>query len=839
MKKANNKTSWKGNALLMAWIFFLPIFMYGQKGINDSTFNTSDTGNNSIFKGTDNSVKFSVAQSNSKKVVIAGDFTTYNGTPSLRIARLLESGDIDPNFHVGNGLNGTVTGLVMSPDNKVIVIGNFNMYNNQMASGIVRINTNGDKDNNFNTGTGFNGSLTCIALQTDGKILVGGNFTKYNNKDVKGLVRLNKSGTIDNTFNGKDTSYATISKIAVQQDGKIVVGYQNAVIRRLTANGITDGTFPGQSSVFIGHHPQLETMAVRSDGKVLIGGVSFQAINGVDGFLVQLEQNGERDTTFNFPFLYRSWIHTVTIFVNDKILVGGSVNVNPDAHIQTNFIALVEPDGSFNWNFFSVNTSKEIKNVVYTFTADADGRLYVGGFFKELNTYTVNNFTRLEMNGVQDIFFNKTTGANGAIKTMALLPDGKIMIGGNFSAYQYYRRNRIARLLKNGKLDTGFDPSMGANGPVNALALQPDGKVLVGGSFTSFDNRPGSHLVRLDEYGNYDNTFHVFNNWDPNVEINDILVLPDGKIMVGGRFTQIEGLPYQSLVRLNSDGSIDTTYKRAFPFSIIHKLTLLPSGQLLAAGSQSLRVNTDGSIDSTFQELDAAEIFTIALQPDGKIVTGSGGQFVQFSYYGYVNRFNANGTKDTAFTPGITNRANYPLSVQTVGILSNGEILAGGRFAQFNNVNANNVILLDSNGTVDPDFTGDANDAVYTSKILAGKALLGGAFNKYNGVARNGINRVLFFFGLRPQKRILPEDEAPTITDLYVYPNPTAGNVTIDGLQPGNSLIITSVNGSIVHKEIVKHTTQTVDVSSYANGIYFVTRIQNQKIKVERLVVNK
>lgn len=849
MKKKTYRISRMRRLLRLTWIVSLPVLMYGQNGINDSTFNIPDNGNNSVFKGTDNSVKFSVVQSNSRKVVIAGDFTSYNGSPASRIARLLSNGDPDPTFNMGTGLNGPVTGLIMLPDNKVMVTGNFNTYNNQAANRILRINTNGEKDNAFNIGAGFNGPLNCIALQVDGKILVGGNFTQYNNATANGLVRLNKNGTPDPAFI-LTNSYTGITKIAVQTDGKIIVGYRDASLKRLNTDGSEDGTFSG-SSIFLGEFPILEALTLQPNGKIIIGGVSLEGINGVNGFLQRLNPDGLKDTTFQFPYLYRYWIHAVTMSVNQKIWVGGSINVNPDDHIQTNFIALLDPDGSINPDFMNVNKSREVKNVVYTISTQSDGKMYAGGYFNNLNTYSVNNFTRLELNGTQDISFNITTGANGTVKTIAVQPDGKALIGGNFSAYQYISRNRIARLLKNGRLDTGFAPSQGANGPVNAIAIQADGKILIGGSFTSFDNKPGSYLVRLNPNGQYDNTFHALDKWDTNAEVNDILVQPDGKIIVGGYFKKVDGLPYKSLVRLNADGTVDSSFQPIFPYSIVHKLGLLPSGQVLAAGNifyiqngnyytEMLRVNTDGSIDTTFDKPYDSEIFTFAVQPDGKIITGSGREDVQFSYVGYIRRYYADGPTDSTFAQGATNYADHLMSIRTLSVLPNGEILAGGCFSKFNDASANNVVLLNANGTVDVQFTGDANAPVYASKTLTGdKALLGGAFNRYNGMARNGITRILFFFGRHVKRSISDPIGTAPAPALAVYPNPGSNRVIIDGLEPGNGLIITDVNGRIVHKEIAENTTRTLDISDYPNGMYLISRINGQKIKVEKLVVSK
>ncbi|HWX21059.1 MAG TPA: hypothetical protein VN578_14255, partial [Candidatus Binatia bacterium] len=104
---------------------------------------------------------------------------------------------------------------------------------------------------------------------------------------------------------------------------------------------------------------------------------------------------------------------------------------------------------------------------------------------------------RLNTNGSVDANFNSASGANGAVNSIALQPDGKILIGGDFTAINGTTRNRIARLNADGNLDTSFDPGSGADGSVHAIALQPDGNVFIGGDFTIVNGAVRPHLARL------------------------------------------------------------------------------------------------------------------------------------------------------------------------------------------------------------------------------------------------------------------------------------------------------------------------------------------------------
>ena len=153
-----------------------------------------------------------------------------------------------------------------------------------------------------------------------------------------------------------------------------------------------------------------------------------------------------------------------------------------------------------------------------------------------------NRIGRLNADGSLDASFNP--GANGAVFAMAVQPDGKILVGGVFTTLGgggtgTTTRNRIGRLNADGSLDTGFNP--GANGTVCALAVQPDGKILVGGGFTTLRRRDrhddAQHIGRLNADGSLDTSF----NPGANDDVYAVAVQPDGKILVGGDFTTLGG----------------------------------------------------------------------------------------------------------------------------------------------------------------------------------------------------------------------------------------------------------------------------------------------------------
>ena len=158
--------------------------------------------------------------------------------------------------------------------------------------------------------------------------------------------------------------------------------------------------------------------------------------------------------------------------------------------------------------------------------------------------------------------FGSGEGVNGEVLAAAIQADGKIVIGGRFSAVNGIARNNIARLNDDGTLDRTFADLLahGVNGQVNALAIQPQGGIIVGGSFTQAGQVGSLNLARYDADGNADKTFGGANTTEPgaNGNVYALAVQADGKIVVGGNFNAIFGQPRRGIARLNADGTLDS-----------------------------------------------------------------------------------------------------------------------------------------------------------------------------------------------------------------------------------------------------------------------------------------
>ena len=216
-------------------------------------------------------------------------------------------------------------------------------------------------------------------------------------------------------------------------------------------------------------------------------------------------------------------------------------------------------------------------------------------------------------------------GANDLVWALAVQSDGKIVVGGDFTTLGGQTRNRIGRLNADGTLDTTFNP--GANNAVYALAVQSDGKIVVGGNFTTLGGQTRNYIGRLKADGTLDATF----NPNANNDVYALAVQSDGKIVVGGPFTTLGGQTRNRIGRLNADGTLDTTFNPDAAGSV-GALAVQSDGKLVVGGAFTTlggqtrnrigRLNADGTLDTTFNPGADYAVFALAVQPDGKLVVG-------------------------------------------------------------------------------------------------------------------------------------------------------------------------------------------------------------------------
>ncbi|BAU99781.1 Uncharacterized protein AUMI_112390 [Aurantimicrobium minutum] len=376
-------------------------------------------------------------------------------------------------------------------------------------------------------------------------------------------------------------------------------------------------------------------------------------------------------------------------------------------------------------------------------------------------------------------FGGSGSGFNGTVNEFVVQPDGKIVAVGNFTQYNGINAPMIVRLNADGSIDqtlnvgTGF-PTVSLSLCPKGLALQPDGKIVVTGSFRSFNGNTSQGIVRLNSNGSFDSSFvspfAPFAAWNTNPYGQRVSVLSDGSILVVGEFMVTgqtsPGTPVGRIAKLSSTGTLDTTFNSNLGAGVpgsgdgtVVALEVQPDGKILVGGtfttlSSSIytaaskpvpigiaRLNADGSPDTTFTpQLTGAMKFVMDFSLSGNQIFVAGFfTGVNSTPQGYLIKLSSSGTLDSSFNSGGAGFAGGQRATG-VTVASDGSIYVAGSFTTYNGSAVKSMVRLSSTGTLDPNFSAgtgfSANPYIVPiTEISNGDVLIGGAFSSYNGTA--------------------------------------------------------------------------------------------------------
>ena len=647
-----------------------------------------------------------------------GGSVTVGATSRVELLRLNANGTPDNGFDPGTGPDftndyGYVQGYDVQADGKVVVVGYFNSYSGAAAGGVVRLNTDGSVDPGFSAGSGvlstsnqFASAYTVVVLPT-GKILVGGDFETFNGTPAPGIVRLNANGSLDATFAPPLLAGSLVEGLTLQPDGKVLVnGYLLSTgtpgsgpgLVRLLTTGALDNTFAVSSSQFpvgsISTTFSGEAVRLQADGKVVVAGYfNTGPANG----LARLTSTGTLDNSFQFNGNPNSVPSSISLDATGGVVIGNFSNTLPG---QENNLVRLTSTGAFDPTFAA---KLQVAGSIVAMVRQADGKLVVGGNFTEMNGQVVHRLARLADDGTFDASYAATTGPLPApVTSLAVQADGKVVAGTALGLY---------RFGTTGAPDPAFGSASATGASITALALQPDGRIVVVG------NVPGAvgSVVRFGTNGAYDPTFvrTVASTVSGNPSImTAVLVQPDGKVVVGGRFA-ITGSPsVYRVVRYETTGALDPTF-----------------------GLNRFTTATGSLVGTT-------RIHSLARQADGKILVGGNFEALDGQTRYGVARLAATGVADATFASAT------PLNGSVLAVLPqpNGRVLLGGTFTKIlANGSTNNLARVLSDGTEDPSFgvTTVPNGAVRSLLVDPnGGIIIGGGFTSISGQPAAGVARV-------------------------------------------------------------------------------------------------
>ncbi|WP_395737483.1 cadherin-like beta sandwich domain-containing protein [Prosthecobacter sp.] len=736
-------------------------------GSLDTSFNGSGKAVLSVSNQNDGA--YAVTCQSDGKVLLAGHTNISGSNNDFSLIRYNSDGSLDTGFGTGGktkvdfgGGYDIGFGVAVQSDGAIVVAGIANYYGAGGGEfGVARFTAAGGLDTSF----GSSGTvITAIGTYTDepaavtilssGKILVAGHYNSVSDMDFA-MVRYNSDGSLDTSFNGTGKVTTQIGAgddvamgMAVQSDGKILLGgyasngsNDDFAIARYNANGTLDTSFNGTGKAILpigSGADQANAIAVQADGGVVLAGTTYNGTNN-DFAIVRYTSESVITATFatatDTPHTFSGLTATgrtlnVTLgfapAVGTELLVFNNTGTSP---ITGTFIGVAN----------GATVPLTYNSVTYNFVAN-----YSGG--------TGNDLTLLLPGpGGLDYTFNSSGKllasvgiSNDVANGVAVQGDGKIVLAG----YTLTGSNwdfAVVRCNADGSLDTTFN---GTGKVVTAVgsgddfgispAIQSDGKILVAG----YAKNGGSYafaLVRYNPNGTLDTSFNssgkiilpIGSSSDYFSAGSDygqkVVLQSDGKILLGGNYTHTNGNNYCAAARLNTDGTLDTSFNGTgrvlTPFGQATGMALQSDGKIVLTGVTNgshdfaaLRYNANGSLDTSFNGTGTVTTpigsgddtgYSMALQSDGKIVV-VGRSFNGADYDFAVVRYNANGSLDTSFngtgkvttTVGSGDDTAYGVAIQ-----SDGKIVVGGpSSSQGSSTFA--VVRYNTNGTLDTSFHG-------------------------------------------------------------------------------------------------------------------------------------
>ncbi|MDP7051369.1 MAG: Calx-beta domain-containing protein [Verrucomicrobiota bacterium] len=403
-------------------------------------------------------------------------------------------GGVDPGFKLHGGANGPVFAILVDQDERILLGGDFTRVGGVNYGHVSRLHPDGYVDSSFNIGTGLDDIVWSLGVQLDRKPIPGGRYTVVDGNEVASASRLNADGVFDNTFNIDVGVDGEVFAVVVQSDGGIVIGGDFKKVSGQAANNIarlnSDGTLDTIFAVGAGADKPIRDISIQSDGKLVVVGEFGVLAGGGFAKIGRLNLDGTPDSEFSPGMGANGIVHAVGIQQDGGIIIGGEFT-----------------------------------------TVDGKETPYVA---------------RLQSNGILDEEWGgEAVGINGAVFDVGTLSDGKVIIGGEFTEISGYSRNSYARLHYNGELDRNFDPGEGANGPVFSVALQPDGNILLGGQFTRVGEYEQNNITRV--FGGEQYALGRVEFRAPRIEYNEGVVTYELKVIRSGKVQEPVTVQYKTV----------------------------------------------------------------------------------------------------------------------------------------------------------------------------------------------------------------------------------------------------------------------------------------------------
>ena len=738
-------------------------------------------------------------------LTVAGQPTAYTG-----LVRLLPTGAIDATFAGQGAYTSSVSSLVVQPDGRVVLAGFFAPSGGGGPNlAVRRLLPTGAPDLPFeaNAGAVFDSlySASGVALQADGKLLVAGTFSHSGRRRGPALVRLNADGTRDASFvtpifaQGSDMGAVAAvpggGAVLTSVGGGALVNQPYLNQLRLTASGALDPAFaPPLNTYALLPYRGRPTLLVQPDGKVLFYGSLY---NGPTG-LLRLLRNGQPDPTWTPAAHDRgAAVTSVQLLPNGNLVVAGAPQrLGAVTDRPQGAGTLAGATGAVVPGFAPV---LQTTGVVYATALQPDGKLVIGGSFEEINGLPARNLARLLPNGAVDAPFTALAPATATVYALLRQPDGNLLVAGTFEQIGPQPGRALARLLPSGAPDPTFalSPALRPSAPgddsyLSLLALQPDGKILAVGSMRFVGSNREVTFARFSPTGAIDGSFRQLLTTGFNEPPTALLVQPDGNVLVG-------------MFNYFLPGPVGP----GLPRPITGLVRLLPNGSLDPAFVLRTVPAATGY----------AATYSLARYPDGRLLaTLTSADTVAGGFMTTVVRLRPNGTPDPTF-------ASTPLA-ESAGLLMlqpNGRVLLVGSYAPPAPVLPATLLRLLPTGTPDPSLapTDLPQGGVAALAIQPdGAIIVAGGFTQAGSYVRHCLARFL-------DPNVLTVAAPRPGPPLAAYPVPAHQqlHLALDAASRPRQVQLLDALGRPVLTQPVTAPALTLDLATLPPGVYLL-RVQ-------------
>jgi uncharacterized delta-60 repeat protein len=722
----------------------------------------------------------SMATLPSGHVVLLGEQLYTNGKLTGGLVRFLPTGEFDEDFSRQTGLVSSGTVDAINPyralvrayaDGGLLLIGA--AVSNAPSNGVLRLLPSGQVDAAFNMpATVMLPSIRTAAIQPDGKILLAGLPNTYSQAPC--LLRLNADGSLDPTFRAALGNARTdyVQTLAVQPDGRILVGGRFTQPATGLVRLLPDGTYDTSFQAALGGGGIAEEVLCRPNGRVLVAGSSNLVVRGRAGGLHQLLADGSLDP--DFELAPTAAYNFVRISDNRRLhlLPGGRLCLLPLAPAPAVVFLLANgrPDPArpplTNWPLSNLTAA----------TPDSAGQLLLSGPYRH-RSGPPSNLVRVLANGQRDLGYAPQLCTLGTVSQLVEQLGLGVVLAGMFDLVNGVPAPNIARLLPTtNKVDTAFIRRLPRLATLDRIAVQPPANHLLVTGFYSVDGRPESGLLRLNPDGRLDT---LFRHRPVGYTTPGLAVQADGRILVSGSLG--DAVSGRGVARLLPNGDNDPSFVpplNASPPYSNTRLLAQPDGRVLLVATGGLaRLQANGSADPTFQPTEVQNfpnllIDDAVLQADGRLTLC--GQMPPAPGYARnrVVRLLPNGRRDST----LANISPVPeMRTRALAYQPDGRLLVGGGFYTSS---IQEIALRQYSPTGQPDPAAPALPGVGNVASLlrtsTGQVLVGGYFLQANSAITQHFS-LLALGNATALAATKPGADNP----LDVYPNPAHGQVYV------------------------------------------------------------